>query len=171
MRKFAGLLAAFALLFSPLASATDLISTPATTTLSYTQGETISVSVDTPALTLTTTQQTINVTTNWNLASSRLQVVTAAYFSSSSALTAGSNVIPTSAILGQGLNAEEPCNSMLTIFAESYPNGCDEVLQKTSLTGAYSGTSTNAFKIRLSPSAVVPAGVYSGTLNFVAIAE
>lgn len=149
----------------------QLVATPATTTLNYTQGESITVSVDTPSLTLTTSQQTINVTTAWNLAAGRTQVDVLAGFTSSNALTSGSNNIPSSSILGQGADPESPCNQTITFPSGMFPNSCDLVWTKT--TGlALTGTNTSPFKIRLSPTApAIPAGTYSGTLTFVAEAE
>lgn len=146
------------------------------TALSYTQGEMFTLSVDTPSLTLTTSQQTVNVTATWNLNPSRTQLMVIGLFTGSNALTSGANNITTAQILGQGLNSEQPCTgSGVTLpGAGTYSNVCDTIIQVTT-TSAESGTQTKPFKIRLSPSALssIPATTtpYTGTLWYYAAAN
>jgi hypothetical protein len=54
--------------FAPLANASAILAPTVSTSLTYNVGESLTLSVDTSSLALTTTQQTIHVTTSWALA-------------------------------------------------------------------------------------------------------
>lgn len=178
-RKLAFLLAVLCIGMVPVANAAGLVATPASTTVTYASAESLTISVDTSTLALSTTQQTIHTTTTWSLTSGRtaVQVIASFNVGAGAALngTNAGDTILSSNVLGQGLSAEQNCDSPVPVgsyFASvGYGPVCD-LVQNTAITSAnMSGTSTNPFKIRISPSAVVtPDPGYTGTLFFFAAA-
>jgi hypothetical protein len=166
---------------APVANATaPLVATNASTAVTYSSSESITLSTDTATLALSTTQQTIHVTVAWALATGRVAVQSAASFNvaAGAALTGtGSDSILSSNVLGQGVSAEESCDTPVASFPGSYflASGfgpiCDMV-NNVAITGAnMTGTNTAPFKIRISPTAVVtPDQNYTGTLFFYAAA-
>jgi len=171
------LLVASAFIFAPIADAGVLTATPASTAVSYSSAESLTISVDTATLALSQVQQTVHTTTTWSLAAGRTAAQVAASFNvaAGNALTGlvAGNAILSSNVFGQGLSSEESCNTPPTagsiFFAQGYGAICD-MIQNTTITAAnMSGTATMPFKIRINPAAVITPDTYSGTLFFFAV--
>jgi hypothetical protein len=146
-----------------------------TIALNLTIGESITLSAPSPAtITFSPTTglgtTTSNITVTWNLATDHSQYNLYAYFSSASALTSGSNVIPTSALESNWGSGGTPCNTAITFTTTEIPNGC-AVTSFTSST-QLQGSNTFAFGLWIpgyTPT-MFPVGTYTGTVNIAAIA-
>jgi hypothetical protein len=176
-RKMLAVLAACAFLFAPVAPLANaqILSPTISTTVTYSQGESLTVSTDTPSLALTTSPQAIHVTASWSLSSARSNVMIVATFNSPSTALTGlaGNTITTAEVLGQGLDSEQPCNEAPPagsyFAANGYNNMCDTVINSNT-TGNEVSSVTKPFEIRISPSAAINPDSYTGTLLFVGAA-
>ncbi len=178
LKTAVAMLVAVLFIFAPVVGAQPpLVATPVSTTVTYSSAESLTLSIDTATLALTTSQQAVHLTVSWALSSGRTVVQTAASFNvaAGAALTGtGSDSISSTDILGQGLSAEENCDTPVSNFPGSYFASagygpiCDEI-QNIAITGAnQTGTNTSPFKIRVSPSATIVPDSYTGTLFFYA---
>jgi hypothetical protein len=172
--KFAVALFALALLMPAMASAQAFVSAPASTALTYTVAEQLTVTTDTPSLNLTTVQQTINVTTTWNVQTNRTTISTIAYFTSATPLSGTFGSVNASDILGEGQDGESPCTIASTNQSQlGYPgpsvgnNACAAVYTAGASIIDVPGNTTKPFKIRISPTASYAPGSYTGTLFFI----
>jgi hypothetical protein len=153
-----------------------LNSSTAQTTLTYSQPETVTVSVDTASLALAPTLAAeargglINVTTTWNLASTRTGIQTLfGLGSTTAALTGTAGNIPSSDILATGNGGEVPCTASgvgnLSGFQGVPGAMCAAAFYNGALSN-FNSTNSSPVYIRLLPTAVIPYGTYSGTLYF-----
>jgi hypothetical protein len=176
----ASLILALALAVVPIPAQAQVTGTTSLP-LTYTVSETVSVSVS-PAtpLALTTSQQTVTVTTSWNLASTRTQIGTLAYFASTNALSVGgvAPFIPSSSIstqaAGVGTGTEAPCNLTAGAPAPAIFTGlgtpgatCNVIFYNTALGATLTGNNVQAYQIRLN-TAPTTVGAYTGSLIFFA---
>ncbi len=168
-------LAAMLLIFASMASAQAVLAPTISTTVSYSVGESLTLSVDTTSLVLTQSQQAVHLTASWALASGRSSVMTMATFNSQTALSGLSgNTIPSSEVWGQGIGSEGPCNGAPpggSYFAENgYLTSCGTI-QQIAISGSnLTGTNTAPFEIRIAPGYSAPPDQYSGILLFVGAA-
>lgn len=171
-----------ALLFVPsFAQAQAAVtSNTAAVNITYTQAESLSVSVTPSSLALTTTPQPLSVVTTWNLKSTRTHVGAIGTFSSATAAlqgTIGANVISTLEIIGQGQGSAGNCQQDWT--GNTTMNGlfdnvgvplatCPYVFDNA-ITGG-SGTFTQAYQLSLQSGYVPVPDTYSGTFSITAYA-
>jgi hypothetical protein len=156
--------------------------------LSYSVGESLTVTLNTPSITLTSSDQPITGTVNYTLAPSRTFVGYLFYFNTTTALTNGSSGSIPVANVAVG---DSPCNSTLSavqsamgissgvgtgLFAGA-PSGQSSLcgstnsgvtVQPTSVVG-YNGTLAISTTIKLT-SAPTAYGNYTGTLQLLAAA-
>lgn len=172
-KQICAVLLSLAVLFLPvLTEATQLNSTVATTALSLTVNESISVSATPGTITFTygsgaaTASGPISVTTTWSAASTRTQVITLAFFSSASAALTGPSSIPTSQVFAAVNGA---ANAACTLTSTAIPAltasaVCPTVFQQNSPVPS-SGTNTSSVVLLLSGLGTLAPGTFSGTLN------
>lgn len=172
-------LAMFVCLSAGMARA-QVVSNTATLALTYTAPESITLSVSPTSLQLSNVLQPVTVSANWNLLSTRTQFAIGAYFSSATAALTGAANLPAGDIQLQGTgtgtnNVAGACNQT---WGAGYANGmltglgvanasCGTVAYIASIGSATSFSGT----VQISTDATIPAGNYSGSLLFIAIAE
>lgn len=185
MKKYLAVALMFALaLFPVTAGATggaQVTSTTATVGLTYTVGESISVSA-TPSSGVTFTGTTpstpnISVTTTWQLATNHAAANVDFFFSSATgALTSGSSNIPASAIslkVDSGsyapCNANPPSDDPVAVTGATCDSGVNLI---SAITANPTSSETDTVNLEYNGNpATLAAGSYTGTLNIVAVAK
>jgi hypothetical protein len=161
--------AAFLLMMSHVASAQAVNSNVAHVNLSFSQTETITVSTDVNAISFNAAgaaSAPINVTTTYNLSSSRTKLAVAAFFSSGSALSGSAGSIPTSQIMATTPTGSGTCDGSLgNPDGSNVTNACPWVFSTSSLSPTQ-GSRTDAVTLSIQNVTTVAPGSYSGIINF-----
>jgi hypothetical protein len=171
------LLASFVTLFSPYPAAAAQTSTVAPVSLAMNVGESVtltnvpnSISFTYPVGGGNSNTQNFNVTTTWQLQSTRTTVHLVFYFSGTTALNNGSSIIPTSQFFLDGSTTPtHACNDNigdpLVPASQGHSSACTYG-KAISVTGTPSGTETDQIYAQLQGlSGSLLAGSYTGTLN------
>lgn len=180
-KSVAVIFVALMLVFLPVANAQVLTSAVGTSTLTFVAGETLTVSGVPAALTFdpsTATTQSLNVTTTWQLVSTRTRVAMNLFFATpATALSDGAGHNITSSNIGANKNGgtfstcDKAPDSVLTgvIPAASACNVGDSV---NITTANLSSTVTSAYQLKvLNTGSLTAAGTYTGVLSYVAAAQ
>lgn len=182
IRKGFAFFAAFALLFGVVlpANAQAIVSSTATTQLSYVVGESISVSGAPPTLAFAGAPlpQTGNLTivTTWNLATGRTHLDTNLFFATpTAALTDGNGHNISSANVQANIagGAFSSCNTNPAIEVAGVATAggtCNVGFGVAITSGNLAGTHSDVFVLQLTAAGIsgLPAGTYTGQLNVVA---
>jgi hypothetical protein len=186
LKQFAVCLLAFVLAVCavPVNAQAVLTSTVGTSTLTYAVAETLTVSGIPGALSFTPCSggvctQTLNVTTTWQLASTRTRVAMNLFFTNpAQAMSDGAGDFITAANINANINGSSysGCNrapdSILTGVIPA--NAACNVGQSVNITAAnLASTKTDAFTLQIPSVALqgIPANTYTGVISYVAGAQ
>jgi hypothetical protein len=174
-------------MFAVPASASNINTPVSSVSLSYTVGESLTLTVTsgpTAAFTLAggiPTSTPITVSTAWNVANTRTELFIVTYLSSTTAALAGGGVsIPSSDVFASDNgNPSVACtksapNGLGIAGAGCSPDGSNGAfsLPLTSASNNFTGTQNDSWVLTLQNlPANLPAGTYAGTINFVAMIQ
>lgn len=179
MKKLIAVLLAAVVMLMPAAgfAQPQLNSNVATVSLSMSVTESISVTATPANLTFTynggtgtaTASGPISTTITVNVASTRTNVGEFVYFSSTNALSAGSANIPSSEVYAQiNSGSVDPCTGT-NVFATG--SACDNVGMWNISSSSGQFASTNSVTLSMANLGSLPAGTFTGVLNFEAQAN